>query len=59
MNNVMVLPTASDAFLELFAPIACPTTMVVPIANPMITTVSICITCEPMLTAVMLATPQY
>ena len=57
INSVTVLPTASDAFFRSPPPTACPMVTVVPMARPTSITVSICITCEPMETAVVSATP--
>ena len=58
IKSVTVLPTSFAAWLRSHAPMACPMLTVVPIASPTIITVSMCMTCEPMETAVVLATPS-
>ena len=58
MNSVTVLPMAAEAFSVLPAPTACPMLTVEPMASPTSITVSMCITCEPTDTAVVLATPS-
>ena len=58
IKSVTVLPTSFAAWLRSPAPMACPMLTVVPIASPTIITVSMCMTCEPMETAVVLATPS-
>ena len=57
-NSTAVFPTFCDTCFFLPPPTACPMLTVVPIARPTIITVSICITCEPTDTAVVLATPS-
>lgn len=57
-KSVTVLPTHFEALLRSLPPTACPTLTVVPIARPTIITVSICITCEPIDTAVVAAVPS-
>ena len=58
MNKVTVLPIFVEALFLSFAPTDCPIETVAPIARPTIITVNICITWEPMDTAVVLATPS-
>ena len=58
INSVTVLPIPEAAFSLSPAPTACPMETVDPMASPTIMTVSICITWEPMDTAVVLATPS-
>ena len=58
INKTTVFPMSCAACFLFFAPMACPILTVVPIASPTIMTVSICITCEPTETAVVLATPS-
>ena len=57
MKSVTVLPMA-EAVRFLSPPVACAMLTVAPIARPTSMTVSMCITCEPMETAVVLATPS-
>lgn len=58
INSVTVFPISCAAPFRSPAPTACPMLTVVPIARPTIMTVSMCITCEPTETAVVLARPQ-
>ena len=58
INRVTVLPMLRAAFLVLFPPTACPMDTVEPMASPTIITVSMCMTWEPMDTAVVLDTPS-
>ena len=58
MNSVTVLPIAQAARARSPPPTARPIATVEPIARPTIMTVSMCITCEPIATAVMSATPR-
>ena len=58
MKSVTVLPMSSAVRRRSPAPTAWPTLTVVPMARPTIITVSMCITWEPMETAVVLATPS-
>ena len=58
INSVAVFPISCAARFRSPAPTACPMQTVVPIASPTIMTVSICMTCEPIETAVVLATPS-
>ena len=57
-KSVTVLPTFSEICLWFLPPTARAMLTVVPIASPTSITVSMCITCEPMETAVVLATPS-
>ena len=58
INSVTVFPMSCAACFRFPAPTACPMLTVVPMASPTIMTVSICMTCEPTDTAVVLATPS-
>ena len=58
-NSVTVLPVAFAASARLPAPTARAMETVVPMASPTSMTVSMCMTCEPMETAVVAATPSY
>ena len=58
INRMTVFPTLCAALFWSPLPTACPMLTVVPMASPTIMTVSICMTCEPMETAVVLATPS-
>lgn len=58
INSVTGFPISCAAPFRSPAPTACPMLTVVPIARPTIMTVSMCITCEPAETAVVLARPQ-
>ena len=57
MNSVTVLPTAREVWVKPLPPTAFAIVTVEPMASPTIITVSICITCPPTETAVMLSTP--
>ena len=59
INKTAVFPITRETRLWSFAPMACAILTVVPIARPTIITVIMCIICEPMDTAVVLATPSY
>ena len=58
IKSSTVFPMSCAACFRFSAPTACAMLTVVPIASPTIITVSICMTCEPMETAVVLATPS-
>lgn len=58
IKRMTVFPMLCAACFRLPLPTACPMLTVVPMASPTIITVSICITCEPTETAVVLATPS-
>lgn len=58
MKSVTVLPMAEAVRFLSPPPAACAMLTVAPIARPTSMTVSMCITCEPMETAVVLATPS-
>ena len=55
-KSVTVLPTARAALFSSPAPTACAMVTLVPMARPTSITVSMCMTCEPMETAVVAAT---
>lgn len=59
MNRVVVLPMQDAVLLSLPPPTAWPMLTVDPIASPTIMTVIMCMTWDPMETAVVLATPSY
>ena len=58
MKNVTVLPIEAEAASSFPAPTLLPIVTVVPIASPTMITVSICITCPPLETAVIPSTPS-
>ena len=58
IKRMTVFPMLCAACFRLPLPTACPMLTVVPMASPTIMTVSMCITCEPMETAVVLAPPS-
>ena len=58
INRITVFPIPSATRFLSLLPIACPMLTVVPMASPTSITVIICMTCEPMDTAVVLATPS-
>ena len=58
-KSVTVLPVARETAARATAPTARAMETVVPMARPTSMTVSMCMTCEPMDTAVVAATPSY
>ena len=59
VKRVMEFPVAAEARARFPPPTACAMETVVPMARPTSMTVSMCMTCEPMETAVVAATPSY